>query len=90
MQIMFQSITIYQVKSQVGEFCKVLRNQAGLTQAELAELLGLSRLTIQNMEAGKNSTLDTVLKVLQHFDQLSLLHQFFKDQTTLHQQPSLY
>ena len=87
---MFQLITINQVKTQVGELCKVLRNQAGLTQAELAELLGLSRLTIQNMEAGKNPTLDTVLKVLQHFDQLALIHNFFKEQTLLHQQPSLY
>lgn len=87
---MFQLITINQVKTQVGELCKVLRNQAGLTQAELAELLGLSRLTIQNMEAGKNPTLDTVLKVLQHFDQLALIHNFFKEQTSLHQQPSLY
>ncbi|MBA4260088.1 MAG: XRE family transcriptional regulator [Chitinophaga sp.] len=87
---MFQLITINQVKTQIGELCKVLRNQAGLTQAELAELLGLSRLTIQNMEAGKNPTLDTVLKVLQHFDQLALIHNFFKEQTSLHQQPSLY
>lgn len=87
---MFHLITINQVKTQVGELCKVLRNQAGLTQAELAELLGLSRLTIQNMEAGKNPTLDTVLKVLQHFDQLALIHNFFKEQTSLHQQPSLY
>lgn len=87
---MFQLITINQVKTQVGELCKVLRNQAGLTQAELAELLGLSRITIQNMEAGKNPTLDTVLKVLQHFNQLALIHDFFKEQISLHQQPSLY
>lgn len=34
---------------------KLLRDRDVLTQEQLAEKLGLSRLTIQNLESGKNN-----------------------------------
>jgi transcriptional regulator with XRE-family HTH domain len=45
---------------------------------ELAERLELSRITIQNLESGKNFTIDTLLKVLQYFDKLAALNDFVK------------
>ena len=42
---------------------------------ELATLLNLSRNTIQNIEMGKNSTIDNLLKVAYHFDLLNEIHQ---------------
>ena len=38
-----------------------------MTQEDLAKKLGLSRMTIKNIESGQNATLDTFFKILQHF-----------------------
>lgn len=68
-------VNIKDVKLGVGRFVKAKRKAENLTQEQLAERLAMSRITIQNLEAGKNFTMNTLLKVLQHFDLLSALHQ---------------
>jgi DNA-binding XRE family transcriptional regulator len=50
-----------------------------LTQANLAEQLAITRITIQNLENAKNPTLDTVLKVAVHFDELGTIHDLIKN-----------
>lgn len=72
---MFQTIKIKDIKEQIGLLTRTLRKQHQLTQQELADLLDVSRLTIQNIEAGKNFTIDNLLKIVQHFDLLSDLNQ---------------
>ncbi|WP_282087952.1 helix-turn-helix transcriptional regulator [Aquimarina algiphila] len=47
--------------------CKALRKSNELSRDELAEVLDVSSTTIQNIENGKNATLDNVLKVANHF-----------------------
>ncbi|MDP4662865.1 MAG: helix-turn-helix domain-containing protein [Salibacteraceae bacterium] len=69
------NVNIKDVKMGVGRFVKAKRKAENLTQEQLAERLAISRITIQNLEAGKNFTMDTLLKVLQHFNLLSGLHQ---------------
>jgi len=44
--------------------------QRGLSQTALAESLDVSRTTIQNLELGRNFTIDTILKVLKEVDML--------------------
>tara|TARA_B100000780_G_scaffold49548_1_gene30745 strand:- start:1065 stop:1334 length:270 start_codon:yes stop_codon:yes gene_type:complete len=61
---------IKDVKVAFGKLVKTFRKNKNLTQQELADELSLSRITIQNLESGKNFTIDTLLKTLQHFDQL--------------------
>jgi len=68
---MIDSVTIKDVKSQLGELCKQKRQIYEMSQKDLAEALGLSRYTIQKFENGKNATLDTVLKVANHFGLLN-------------------
>jgi transcriptional regulator with XRE-family HTH domain len=68
-------VNIKDLKLGVGRFVKAKRKAENLTQEQLAERLAMSRITIQNLEAGKNFTMDTLLKVLQHFDLLSALYQ---------------
>ena len=70
---MFDTIKIKDVKIDIGETVRLMRKQNGLSQQQLAELLNISRITVQNLEAGKNFTIDTLLKVLQHFDKLRQL-----------------
>ncbi len=87
---MFDNITIKGVKLHVGELIKTLRSRAGLTQEQVAQELGLSRITIQNLESGKNPTIDTFLKVLQHFDLLKNFDSYIETEMQNNSQQSLY
>jgi transcriptional regulator with XRE-family HTH domain len=76
---MFESnLKIKDVKSEIGQLVKSYRKGEKLSMQELAERLELSRITIQNLESGKNFTIDTLLKVLQYFDTLASLNDFVK------------
>jgi len=59
------------VKNELGALVKALRKQRGLSQAQLAESLNVSRTTIQNLELGRNFTVDTFLKVMKEMDLLA-------------------
>jgi transcriptional regulator with XRE-family HTH domain len=69
---MINIINIKDVKLKVGELVKVLRKRERLSQQQLAEKLGISRITIKNLESGQNTTLDTFFKVLQYFEMLEV------------------
>ena len=87
---MFDRITIKEVKLQLGELCRQKRRLYGLSQGDLAEALGLSRYTIQKFEKGKNATLDTTLKIANHFDLLESLSSALKDIEDSNNVKSLY
>ena len=79
---MLNRLNIKEVKVEIGRLVRVLRKREKLSQQELADKLNISRITIQNIEAGKNFTIDTLLKILNEFDLLSEINQFFQDNTT--------
>ena len=87
---MFSPITIKEVKVKIGNWIKVMRKNQNLSQDQLAEALNMSRITIQNLESGKNITLDTLLKVLQHFDTLEKFNLFIEEQSKNNHYDSLY
>lgn len=63
----------------VKEIChslKQIRLSKNLTQAKLAEMAGLNRVTISRMEAGRAATLLTVVQVLRALDKLDMLDIF--------------
>lgn len=64
---MIEVTTIKDVKVKIGEGFKTLRKSNDLSRDELAEVLDVSSTTIQNIENGKNATLDNILKVANHF-----------------------
>jgi transcriptional regulator with XRE-family HTH domain len=64
---MLEITTIKDVKVKIGEACKTLRKSNDLSREYLAEVLDVSSTTIQNIENGKNATLDNILKVANHF-----------------------
>jgi len=74
----FSPIRVYDVKKDLGSLIKKMRVKRKLTQEELAQSLNLSRITIQNIERGKNFTIDTYLLILQHFDEIASLNDFVK------------
>ena len=70
---MLDITTIKDVKVKIGKTCKALRKSNGLSRDELAEMLDVSSTTIQNIENGKNATLDNILKVANHFGLLQFI-----------------
>lgn len=87
---MLDALVIKDVKLRVGSLIKTMRNRENITQEQLAEKLGLSRLTIQNLESGKNPTLDTVLKAFQYFDLLDPFNKYLEMEIDNNNQTSLY
>ncbi|MEZ4890786.1 MAG: helix-turn-helix transcriptional regulator [Crocinitomicaceae bacterium] len=88
---MLDFITIKEVKLSIGDWCKALRKDEKISQQVLAEELGISRFTLANLENGENPTLDTLLKVLQYFDELKNLNRFIQEKTdSLSKPTSLY
>ncbi|MFA6151171.1 MAG: helix-turn-helix transcriptional regulator [Chitinophagaceae bacterium] len=86
----FEAIKIKDVKETLGEWIKGMRKEKNLSQDELAIALNLSRITIQNLESGKNITIDTLLKVLQYFDALDSFHQYISSESQNNSYKSLY
>lgn len=75
---MFDFITIKNIQQTIGAWCKLLRKREKLTQQDLAKELDISPITISKLENGENTTLETILKVLQYFDEMNSLNQFIQ------------
>lgn len=87
---MFETISVNEVQLKIGSWSKKMRKTQNLSQAQLANQLGLSRITIQKLENGKNATMDTLLKVINHFDKLSVLNQYLEADLNENKPKSLY
>ena len=74
-----ENIKIKDVKEEIGKLVRSYRKQKNISQKQLSELLNISRITIQNLENGKNFTIDTLLKIVQYFDELPTLLQLIVD-----------
>lgn len=80
-----------EVKKEVGQLMKLLRKRQKLTQTKLADSLDVSRNTIQNLESGKNFTIDTLLIALKEFDMLDAVYQeVLKHKKDISETKSLY
>jgi transcriptional regulator with XRE-family HTH domain len=70
---MFNTTEIKDVKVKLGQLVRRLRKQQKLTQVQMSHNLGVSRATLNNLEAGKNFTIDTLFKVLKELQLLETL-----------------
>ncbi len=87
---MFSAITVKDLKVQVGNWCKLLRKESGLSQLQLAEKLAVSRLTVVKLEKGENVTIDTLFKALQYFQELESLQVFINKRQERFDYESMY
>lgn len=85
-----EATKIKSVKEKLGDWVKALRKRKNLSQDELAVTLNLSRITIQNLESGKNITIDTLLKVLHYFDALDNFNDYISSEARNNTYDSLY
>lgn len=88
--MILDTVTIKEVKDRIGDWCKQKRQDYNLSQEELAEALGMSRITLVKVESGKNVNIDTLLKVANHFDALQNIFQWIKQDIDKDNQNSLY
>jgi len=69
------SLSPAQLLQQFGRRMKELRVNQRKTQKELAEITGVSEMTIVNLEQGKNVSLEVALVVIKALDSLDLIYQ---------------
>lgn len=74
--MMHEEHKINTIKVHVGQLVRTWRKRENLSQEDLAIKLDLSRLTIQNLEAGKNTTLETLLSIFGYFNALDQFDEF--------------
>ena len=79
--MIFSTIKVSDIKNDIGVLIKKMRANKKVSQDELARSLNLSRITIQNIEAGKNCTLDTCLLIFQYFDELDSFSAYLKSKS---------
>jgi len=72
---------IQDIKGEVASLVKKMRKSQNITQDDLAAKLNLSRITIQNVEAGKNFNIDTLLLIFQYFEQLESFNSFIQEKS---------
>jgi transcriptional regulator with XRE-family HTH domain len=78
-------LTDSEIIANLGQRIKTRRLTMNCTQAQLARETGLSTLTIQKIEDGQNSQLESFIRILRFFSDLdkldSLLNQSLSPQT---------
>lgn len=87
---MFQRVKVSDVRLQIGQHLRALRKRQRMSQQELADLIGVSRVTVYNIESGKNANIDTWLLILEHFDALAEFSHFMVQQNDAIDTGSLY
>jgi transcriptional regulator with XRE-family HTH domain len=75
----FNIESISEIKKDLGLLTRKMRKSAKISQDDLAVKLNLSRITIQNVEAGKNFNIDTLLLIWKHFNELDALSRFLRE-----------
>ena len=74
-------MSVLEILTSVGHRLKAHRLQQNISTADLAARAGLSRLTVVKAEAGKNSTLATVVRILRALGRLDALESFLPTPT---------
>ncbi|MCT4663860.1 MAG: helix-turn-helix domain-containing protein [Flavobacteriales bacterium] len=74
------------IKLRIADICKSKRKKEKVSREELAQFVGMSKTTLQNIELGKNYTFDNLLKVAYYF---GLLDQIMETLTAYQEQDDL-
>ena len=64
------------IVKQIGSYIKQMRLQQNKTQAQLADMAGLNRWTISQIENGESITLTSFIQILRALDSLFVLNAF--------------
>ncbi len=67
------------VVSEIGRLIRQMRLNRNLTQKQLADMSGVSRVTISLFERGRSATLMTLVQILRALDKLDILDVFHEE-----------
>lgn len=74
--IKWNSRTDSAIIKQIGSFIKKVRTEQVKTQAQLAEMTGLNRWTISQIENGESINLSSLIQILRSLDSLYVFNEF--------------
>jgi len=77
--ISWQSMADPAIVREIGGNLKQMRLNQNLSQTQLANFSGLSRITISRMEGGRAATILTIVQVLRALGKLDILNAFHED-----------
>ena len=69
-----------EILREIGVFLKSVRVNQNKTQAQLAEIAGLNRWTISQIEKGESVSLTSLIPILRGLDSLHLLSEFSQEE----------
>ncbi len=75
----FQFMTPEEVTADMGRRIRACRLQSNLDQRVVAERAGISRRTLQGLEQGAGSTVETLVRVLKALDRVQALEAFLPE-----------
>lgn len=70
-----------EIQEVLGQRLRALRKARGMSQQEAAERADLARSTVHEAEAGKNPTLNTLVRLLRVYGRLGALDTFIPEPT---------
>lgn len=79
--ILHNYATDREIQEALGQRLRALREARGLSQQEAAERADLARSTVHEAEAGKNPTLNTLVRLLRVYGRLGALDTFIPEPT---------
>lgn len=75
----FRFMTPEQVTTELGRRIRAYRLQGNLDQRAVAERAGIARRTLQGLEQGSGSTVETLVRVLKALDRVQSLEAFLPE-----------
>lgn len=75
----WQSLADPAIVHEISRNLRQMRLNKNISQAELAKVAGLSRITISRLEAGRDVTILTIIQVLRALGKLDILNAFQED-----------
>ena len=75
----FRFLTPEEVTAEVGRRVRAYRLQCNLDQRAVAERAGIARRTLQGLEQGSGSTVETLVRVLKALDRVQSLEAFLPE-----------
>ena len=73
---MLSQLTNHEILREIGSRLKAYRLQLNVSVADLAHRAGLSKTTVVNAEAGRNPTLETIVRILRALGKLESVDGF--------------
>jgi transcriptional regulator with XRE-family HTH domain len=67
------------ILAEIGERIKLMRLNRNISQMELAELAGVTRIVIRRLENGRGCTIESLIRILRPLDSINRIDAFLPE-----------